>query len=81
MDGTISGTAGEVLSRLDQWSFWGRLILFFGALALLRGVWWLVKVAFNQHSTDGARAKAFVALGVILFASLTVLSLMSVKPA
>lgn len=77
MDGTISGTAGEVLARLDQWSFWGRLILFFGALAAVRLIWWLVKIAFSQHSTDSARTKAIAVLAVMFFGTLAVVSFVS----
>jgi len=77
MDGTISGTAGEVLSRFDQWSFWGRLVLFFGALALLRGVWWLVTIAFDQHSSDKARSWAISALALAIFGAVAVVFIMS----
>lgn len=45
MAGTVSGSIGELFSKLDQWSTWGKVIAVGGIMAFARLNWWLLTIA------------------------------------
>jgi hypothetical protein len=67
MDGTVSGTFGEIFGRLDQWSFWGRALLIGLVLAAFFGLRGLVAQRMRGSWADEKAGAVVLGIGVGLF--------------